>query len=333
MTKEKKRMMITGGLFLLTVILAIWGINFLKGQNFLSRQTKLYSVYHNVKELTGGNRVYVSGKVVGKVISIEFDENALDKLVVEFHINPDIKIPKGSIAKISAIDLMGTKGLRILPNHESREYYTSGDTLPSAVETSLSEEVNLQLLPLKQKTESMLGTLDSLLISFRSVFNPQTRRDIKESFSHIRLTLRNLKQTSGKLDDLMTSEGKRISEIIINARSITRNLKNNNENISKILDNFSNISDTLAAANFANIIHRADQSITKFSKIMAQVEKGEGTLGQLLKDKSLYEEMSKAAKDLDNLLIDFNKNPGRYIHFSAFHLGRRVVVPDTVSRK
>ena len=193
---------------------------------------------------------------------------------------------------ITSTDIMGTMGLKIILNkNKTDKYYKSGDTLISKVENSLSEEVNKQILPLKLKTENMLGTLDSLLIAFRSVFNPKTRSNIKQSFEHIQITLKNLEHTTNTLDTLMTSEKARIARIIDNAESITDNLKNNNENIEKILSNFGNISDSLSASGFVNIIHNADTAIFKLNTVLNKIEKGEGSLGLLIQDEKLYNEL------------------------------------------
>ncbi|MCF6366327.1 MAG: MlaD family protein [Bacteroidales bacterium] len=331
MTKEQKRITKTGILFTIITFLTIWGVNYIRSNDILSSKTKLFGVYSNVKELSEGNHVFLNGTKIGKVAHVDFIDGNLDKLIVEFHIRNDIKIPDSSIAMITSTDIMGTMGIKIIINKETDKFHSSGDTLISKVEASIQEEVNEQILPLKLKTESMLGTLDSLLVAFRAVFNPTTRSNIKKSFAHIQATLTNLESTSLTLDTLMTSEKKRISAIISNAESITKNLKSNNENINKILDNFGEISDSLSAVNFINIIHQADNSITKFSKVMDKIEKGEGTLGLLLKDEELYNKLNNSSDALDKLLIDIKENPKRYVRFSAINFGKKIIVNETDS--
>jgi phospholipid/cholesterol/gamma-HCH transport system substrate-binding protein len=326
MTKEKRRIIKTGVLFVIVIILLIWGVNYIRSNDIITGKTRLFAVYDNVKELSEGNHVYLNGTKIGKVVKVDFLKGNLNKLVVEFHIRKDIKIPDSSIAMISSTDIMGTKGLRIILNNRTKTYHSTGDTLLSDVETSIQEEVNQQILPLKLKTESMIGTLDSLLVAFRAVFNPATRLNIKKSFEHIQLTLQNLESTSSRLDTLMRSEKKRISQIIRNAESITENLENNNETINKILTNFGDISDTLVSANFVNVIYQAETSITRLSEVLDKVEKGEGSLGLLINDKSLYDKLENTAHDLDELLLDIKKNPKRYVRFSAFSIGKRIII-------
>ncbi len=331
MTKEQKRYVKTGILFTIIILLSVWGVNYIRSNDLLSNQIRLYSVYSDVKELSEGNHVFLNGTKIGKVSKVGFLNGDLNKLVVEFHIRNGIKIPDSSIALITSTDIMGTMGLKILLNKNTKTYYKSGDTLRSRVENSLSEEVNKQILPLKLKTENMLGTLDSLLVAFRSVFNPKTRSNIKQSFEHIQITLTNLEHTTSTLDTLMTTEKVRIAKIIDNAESITNNLKNNNENIEKILSNFGDISDSLSASGFVNIIHNADTAVNKLSSVLNKIDKGEGSLGLLLKDEKLYNELKKASSDLDDLLLDIKKNPKRYVRFSAIDFGKKIIIQSSDS--
>lgn len=329
MTEETKRYIKTGILFVIIIFISIWGVNYIRSNDLISNQIKLYGVYSNVKELSEGNHVYLNGTKVGKVSKVSFLNGDLNKLLVEFHIRKEIKIPDSSIAMITSTDIMGTMGLKILLNKNTKTYYKSGDTLFSKVENSLSEEVNKQILPLKIKTENMLSTLDSLLIAFRSVFNPGTRANIKQSFEHIQVTLKNLEHTTSTLDTLMTSEKAGITKIIDNAESITNNLKNNNENIEKILSNFSDMSDSLSASGFVNIIHNADTAIFQLNSILNRINKGKGTIGLLLKDEKLYNELKKASRDLDDLLLDIKNNPKRYVRFSAIDFGKKIIINET----
>lgn len=333
MTKEQKRIAKTGILFVIIIFITIWGIGYIRSNDMLSSKTKLFGVYDNVRELSEGNHVYLNGTKIGKVVKVDFLNKNLNKLLVEFHIRNDIKIPDSSVAMIASTDIMGTMGIEIIINKNTNTFCQSGDTLISRVETSIQDEVNEQILPLKLKTESMIGTLDSLLVAFRSVFNPTTRTNIKKSFEHIQITLKNLESVSITLDTLMTSERKRISKIISNTESISSNLENNNENINKILGNIGNMTDSLEASNFISIIENADKAVNRFSEVMDKIEKGEGTLGLLIQDESLYYQLDKSSKDLDELLKDIKENPKRYLRFSAFSLGKRITIQHNDSVK
>ncbi len=332
MTKEQKRIVKTGISFTIIALITIWGVNYIISNDLLTSKTVLYGKYDNVRELSMGNHVYISGTKVGKVVKVDFIDGDLNNLVVEFHIRKGIKIPDSTIAMITSTDIMGTMGLELIINNKTDTYYKSGDTLQTKVAKSISEQVNKEILPLKLKTESMLGTLDSLLVAFRSVFNPITRNNIKQSFEHIQLTLKHLESSTLTLDTLMTSEKKTISEILKNAESITKNLENNNENIDKILRNFGDISDSLTASNFLNIIHQADSTISRLNIIADKINTGKRTLGLLLNDEELYDKLKQSSTDLDDLLIDIKENPKRYLRFSAINFGKKIIIneQDTV---
>jgi len=322
MTKEKIRIAKTGVLFVVIIAITIWGINFIKSNDLLSSKTKLHGIYTDVNELAVGNHVYVNGTKIGKVVHVDFIDGNLNKLDVEFHIRNDIKIPKGSIAKITSIDLLGTKGISLILNEkQTKEYYKSKDTLKTAVERSLTEEVNKQIMPLKNKTENMIVALDSLMLSFNSIFSNETQKNIQN-------TLKNLEHSSVMLNGIMVSGKSKIAVILKNVESITQNLENNNENIEKIIKNFGNISDTLAAANLVGIINNADKTLAKFNSIMTKIDKGEGTIGLLLKDEELYNKLEKTSDDLDKLFIDIKEHPKRYVSFSAFSFGKKIYVTD-----
>jgi phospholipid/cholesterol/gamma-HCH transport system substrate-binding protein len=135
----------------------------------------------------------------------------------------------------------------------------------------------------------------------------------------------------------MTTQKVRLVTILTNVETISTNLKNNGENFTKIITNFANISDTLAKANFSKVIKDADYAITKFNYAMTEINNGNGTIGKLIYDQDLYNNLHSASKNLDDLIIDIKQNPKRYIRFSAFDIGRTVIKqeikPDSTNIK
>lgn len=322
---DKKRFIKAALLFISAIAILIWGYNYLNNNNLLRVENEYYAVYKDVKQLSTGNAVYINGHKVGNVSNISFLNQNLDLLLVEFFLDKDIKLPKSTIAEIASLDLMGTKGINLLLKNTSDDYLLPGDTLLSAIEGDLKEQVNQQILPLKLKAEDLIGSIDSVMIVINAILNDNTRENISKSFGHIQIALKNLESTTYSLDTLMTTQKTRLGIIIANAESITSNLKNNNENITNILKNFSSISDTLAKANFANVIKQADQALTQFNSAMTMINSGKGTIGKLVHDEALYDNLHSASINLDKLLIDIEKNPKKYLRFSAFDIGRTVI--------
>lgn len=183
---------------------------------------------------------------------------------------------------------------------------------------SLTEEVNKQVAPIKLKAENLLSSLDTMVTVLQSVFNSETRRNLDASFSSIRATLGNLESTSYNMDTLVYGQRKRLERIMFNIESITENFRKNDENISNILTNFSLLTDTLAKANLAGTLANVNSVLARVDAITTKIDKGEGTIGLLVNDQKLYDNLNKSAAQLNALIEDMKVNPYRYVNFSVF---------------
>jgi phospholipid/cholesterol/gamma-HCH transport system substrate-binding protein len=226
-------------------------------------------------------------------------------------------VPKNSTAKIFSVDLMGSKGIEILLG-PGPPFVVSGDTLQTDIETSLKDAVNQQILPLKLKAEDLLSSIDTMVAAVQGIFNKEALEDLNASLKSIRHTFTNLESTSQNLDTLVILQSSRLSNIMYNIDMITRNLNNNSSEINRVFGNLASISDTLARANISGVIQKINKTFTDLSSIMARVDKGEGTLGLLLNDDKLYNDLQKSATELNKLLEDIRVNPKRYVRISVF---------------
>lgn len=297
------------------VLILIWGINFLKGSSLFESKSTFYGVYNSVEGLKVSSGVVYRGYQVGQVISIRFTGERYDKVLVKFSVNKGLELPSNSLAMIQSADLMGSKVIDLIPG-DSPVFAVSGDTLTSKVEQGLMEQVSQQMLPLKQKAERLLGSLDSVMVIVQGVFDEQTKKNLSNSFASIDRTLRNLEGASGNLDTLMQSESARISEILRNINSITANLSDNNEEISNILGNFSAISDSLRGASLHQMLNNVDNILGHVDTIFAKINRGEGTIGALVNDNDLYYNLNQVSENLNRLLVEFRYNPRRFINLS-----------------
>ncbi len=319
---ERKRVIRAGALFIATIVITIWGYSYLKNNNLFTTSQIFYGVYEEINGLSEGNAVYMNGLKIGQVRRVDLLNNSLEQLVVEFLIDKDIKLPNSAIAQISDVDIMGTKCIRItFPSGKTTDMLQSGDTLKTDLEEGLKAEVNRQILPIKLKAEELMGSLDSVVITVQALLNDETRANLSKSFVHIKTTLENLEHTTFTFDTLMTTQKTKMSAIISNTASITENFKNNNERISNVLKNFSSISDTLAKANIARTLRNTDNAISQFSGIVAKINSGQGSAGQLIYNDTLYQNLENASKDLDLLVKDLKQNPRRYVRFSVIDVG------------
>ena len=300
---------------LAAVFILIWGINFLKGSSLFESKSTFYGVYDSVEGLKVSSGVIYRGYQVGQVISIQFTGERFDRVLVKFSVDKGLELPSNTLAMIQSADLMGSKVVALVPG-DSHVFAVSGDTLRAQVERGLMEQVSQQMLPLKQKVERLLGSLDSVLLIVQGLFNEETKKNLSNSFGSIDRTLRNLEGASGNLDTLIQGESARISSILQDVNSITGNLRNNNEEISNILGNVSAISDSLRQASLHQTLMSLDYILATTDSIMNKINRGEGTIGALLNDNDLYYNLNQVSENLNRLLVEFRYNPKRFINLS-----------------
>ena len=300
---------------LAAVFILIWGINFLKGSSLFESKSTFYGVYDSVEGLKVSSGVIYRGYQVGQVISIQFTGERFDRVLVKFSVDKGLELSSNTLAMIQSADLMGSKVVALVPG-DSHVFAVSGDTLRSQVERGLMEQVSQQMLPLKQKAERLLGSLDSVMLIVQGLFNEETKKNLSNSFGSIDRTLRNLEGASGNLDTLIQGESARISSILQDVNSITGNLRNNNEEISNILGNVSAISDSLRQASLHQTLMSLDYILATTDSIMNKINRGEGTIGALLNDNDLYYNLNQVSENLNRLLVEFRYNPKRFINLS-----------------
>lgn len=315
--KIKKEVKI-GFLMILCFGLLFWGANFLKGTNILKKQRQFYSVYDRVDGLTSSNPVVINGFKVGQVEEIKFLPGNSGKLIVLFSVTEEnFDIPKNTSASIISADILGSKAIS-LELGNSRMMAENLDTLKSDIEESLTESVNAQIAPLKKKTEDLISSVDSAIIIVKQIFNQKARGDLDASFSSMRSSLEAFEQTMRRADNFVASEQEKLSNIFAHVESITKNLSRNNDKLTATLSNMEAITDSLAGANLTQTVNNASFAMKEVAEVMEKINHGEGSVGKLLNNDTLYNNLESAANDLDRLLLDMRLNPERYVHFSIF---------------
>ena len=297
MNKEFK----IGLVAIFSIIVLIFGINYLKGLNMFNSSKYFFAKYENIGGLKVGSFVLVNGFQVGSVSNIELLTNDNQNLLVTVNINYDISIPINTICKIVNQDLMGTKGINLILGNDT-VLANIGDTLISGIESSLQDEVNAQILPLKIKTEDLIGSVDSVMMIITAILNKDTRENLKNSFASLDKTFELMSHTMIQINQVVDHNDERISNIV-------KNIESNNHNITKILENFSNISEGIAKSNINNLLNSLDH-------ISNKINKSEGSLGMLIHDEDLYINLKNSSKELENLINDIKENPKRYVRFS-----------------
>lgn len=304
------------GIFVTVVLFAaLWGIFYLKGLDLFNKESRYYVIYENIQGLEISNPVQIKGLKVGQVTKISFSNQQYKSIVVEILVKHGYKLPKGTIAKIYSSDLMGSKSIELLPSSNTTSC-EDGDTLQSDIEQSLQDQVRLEVLPIKKKAESLMSSMDSIFSGLEYVLNKDTKENIMNSIYGIRKTFENLERTTKKLDTIVSID--KFSKIFENINSITSNIRQQNKNVSNILNNVSVMTDSLANLKITQTIRKANNVAESFDIILKKINNGEGTIGQLINNDSLYTQLHQASYSLDSLLKDVKMHPKRYVHFSIF---------------
>jgi phospholipid/cholesterol/gamma-HCH transport system substrate-binding protein len=313
-----KREVKIGAIFIIALAAFIWGFNYLKGKNLLFQRLILYAVYDEIGGLSTANPVFLNGLKVGQVNDVYFEGEGSTRIIAKLMISEsDIPIPVNTIARIHSSDLMGSKAIDLVLG-DSKILAEPGDTLISATTASLQEEVNRQVQPIKNKAEELLLSLDTLVTAIQAVFDDEARGNIAQSFESIRMTIRSLEHTSYTIDTLVQTEKRRMAVILENIESISTNLRLSNEEITSVIRNINSISDSIAGSNLKQTLAHVESSMNQLNQVIEKIDRGEGSLGMLINDPKLYEELESASTELNQLVEDMKLNPGRYVHFSVF---------------
>jgi phospholipid/cholesterol/gamma-HCH transport system substrate-binding protein len=314
---KRSKLILIGFVFILSIGVLIWGYNFLKGNDIFSHQRVFYGKYKDVGGLLAANPVLINGMQVGQVRSLYFAPDMSGDIIVEFLMSSDFPIPKNTQAIITNANLLGDKAVTFKLG-DSKELAENGDTLVAKVESTLAEAVNEQLAPLKNRAETLLNSVDELVLELNKVFAGQAGQDLRESFKDIKATITHLNSTSSNIDTLVQGQVTRIGMIIDNIESFTNEMNNNKENITGTLQHLNTLSDSLAKIDYRNTFDKIDNTMAELKDMLNKINSGEGSMGKLMVNDSLYMELNKSANELNKLLKDIRENPKRYVKFSLF---------------
>ena len=317
MNKELK----IGLLAVVAIIFLVFGVNYLKGINILNDNRNFYAVYENIGGLQVGSPVMVNGYKVGLVSNVDLLIENNQQLLVTISIEKEFSIPSNTVCKIVNQDLMGTKGISLVLG-DATNFLSVGDTLNGGIEGTLQDEVNAQILPLKNKAEQLIGSMDSVMMIVTAVLNKDTRESLRNSLQSLDKTFSLMSETMIKVDSMVAVNDERITKVISNLASITSNLESSNGEIKNILTNFSTLSDSLAKADIAT-------ALKNVSDITAKINNGEGSIGLLLTDDKIYANFEKSTRELAELLEDIKRHPSRYVNFSIIGGSKSYVEPKS----
>lgn len=289
-TKEAKIGLVT----IVSLILLYVGINFLKGINIFKPANHYYVTFDNVKDLTVSSPVYVEGYKVGLVRSISYDYSSVDKITVELNLDKEMRVNKGSYVTISKSLLSGAE-LHLNLNKYISEYLKPGAVLEGRIDADMLGSIQEELLP---SVVNLIPKIDSILVGLDKIVNHPA---LSNSLTHIENTTSNLAVSTKELNRLLNND---VPVIVDNLKTMT--------------SNFSEVSSNIKDLDFETTIREINGTLANLKVTTERLNSNDNTLGLLMNDRTLYENLNKVSLNAADLMFDLRQNPKRYVHFSIF---------------
>ena len=285
------------------IMLFILGFSYLKSTSLFDDHKVFYAVYENVGGLQPGTPVTVNGFNVGTVSNIKFRDSS-GKLLVTFSVGRDFDFTKNSKAELYDTGIIGGKGIRVNPVFDGSGLAVSGDTLYTTTSPGLTELVQQKLTPLQLKVEGAFTNADSLLVNVNTILDEDAKTNLQGMLRGMNSTMRSLNESALVLNRILDKNEFKLDSSLTNFQKLTYN--------------FAKLSDSLNNAGLGRTLASLESTVANLDKVLGKLENGEGTLGKLMQDEKLYNNLSNASKELDLLLQDFRLNPKRYVNVSVF---------------
>ena len=322
-----------GAIAIVAVTFLILGFNFLKGKKFFTSNTTIVGIYGNVHGLANSNPIMINGLQVGTVYSISTQKD-MRRITVNLNITKEIDIPDNSIALIKPNPL-GTTSVEIKLGNSSK-FLKNKDTIPTDTNAGIFDEVLKKMDPVLYEVKRAVSSLDTLLRNFNSIIDPNSKKNIASSLDNLNKITTSLTYSSSSLQTLLNAQTGSLAKTLDNMNSVTANLAANNPKINSIVSNLDKTSSNLSSLDVKKTMDTLDKAVNNLKNIIEKVNTNTGTMGKLMNDPSLYNNLASTSNKLNLLLDDIRVNPKRYVSISVF--GKKstvsplmVPLPDTVS--
>jgi len=289
-----------------TLLVLIWGINYLKGRNILASSILVEAYLDDARGLDNSAPIVMNGVKIGYIHSITLRTEENPPIKCELTIEKAYPIRSGSLAVIHSADLIGTKAIRIEPG-TGPVFLKTGDTIRIETEPDMLTSMQEQLVPVLEKVGSLAITMDTLAAALKETVGSE----------HISAILENLSTISASLDQTLQPGGS-LDQSFMNLASFSGKLREQEEELAAMARNFRSFSESLDNAQIDRLSGNLNSVAEQFGLMLSQVNDGEGSAGKLIYSDSLYNNLQVLIADLDLLIRDLNENPQDYVHFSLF---------------
>lgn len=279
-----------GTAVVIAVGMLYFGLNFLKGINIFQPTTYFYAQYERVDGIVPTTPVMINGYQVGHVSQIYFDYTKEAPITLQITVDNKLVVPQGTVAEVYDTGLMGDKAIQLRLG-KSQQLLQAGDTLSTSVQNGLMAAVTDALV---EPIKAMMPQLDSTIKTINHTLSGE------------------------RVQSLLTNAEAAIANFKAISANLKKELPTTMSNVNNITANLSEVSDELKAAQLDSTLLKVDATIANLENITNQLKSNENTLGALLNDKELYQNLDSTVQSANALLIDLKANPKRYVHFSVF---------------
>jgi phospholipid/cholesterol/gamma-HCH transport system substrate-binding protein len=295
-----------GILAIVSIVILYLGFNFLKGIDFFSSTNTYYAFYKDIDGLTVSNPVIINGLTVGRIDDISIRQDLGNKVLVELSVDSDIMINRGSEARLVNLDFMGSKAIEVILLSSGTSYYEPEDTLASTVKRGISELLSQNAEPMTDELSQTISTLNEILLNF------------KGNSLVINATLENILKITEELSNDLPEMGDKATILMDNLNKNSEELSEAMGELKPILQKAGQFTDSLSTVEINTAFKTLQSNLTNLNTSLERLNRGEGTMGKMMNDDSLYIYLSHTARDLDRLLVDLQANPQRYVQVSVF---------------
>lgn len=305
-----------GLLAIVAIVVLVLGFNFLKGQNLFSKPPVLYARFDEIGSLEKSNQVKINGLPVGTVESVAPADKEVNSIIVEIHLNRDIKIPNNSIGFIDG-SIIGAAYINIEKGNV-HEYLKNGDTLSTRLDKGIIGNIQTQLTPTITRINQTLDSLRIAIGAISSIFDPHTKNNLRDLIANLTLS-------SAHLQIMLNAQSGVLAKTLGNVNSVTENLARNNDAINSSIRNVEVTTSKLANANIDGTFAALQSAVTELKTTISNLNSKNGSLGLLMNDRELYDRLNKVADRVNKAALsaeitidDLRMHPKRYVNISVF---------------
>lgn len=305
-----------GALTALAITLLILGFNFLKGKSLFKTGSFIYAKVNQTKGLMVSNPVVINGLQVGSVYELEEADKNLDSIIIAMKMTKEINIPANSVASIKSNPL-GTSSIEISMGNQ-KNYLKNHDTILTVDSTGMLGSVRARLTPVVDQVEMTVQTFDSVMKNINSIFDPSAKNNLQSVIANFNRISANLVVTTASLQALMNQQSGSLYRSMNNLNSFTKNLAGNNDKISATMANLETSTRNLSQADIDGTVNKLRTTVERLNTAVEKMDSKDGSIGRLLNDHELYDNLAGTTRSLNILMDDIRVNPKRYVSISIF---------------